>query len=80
MYFAASFTNYLNNQLKIGGKTILQAAREGAAATVSMKAKAGRASYVHTSRLVNPDPGAQAVALWMEAIYNSLKRCLDSAL
>ena len=41
---------------------------------MSMKAKAGRASYVHTSRLVNPDPGAQAVALWMEAVYNCLKK------
>lgn len=45
----------------------------GTEGTVSMKAKAGRASYVHTSHLVNPDPGAQAVALWMEAIHNSLK-------
>lgn len=46
----------------------------GVEATVTMKAKAGRASYVHASRLVNPDPGAQAVALWMEAIYNSMKK------
>jgi dihydroxyacetone kinase len=55
-------------------KSAVEAAREGAEATVSMKAKAGRASYVHTSRLVNPDPGAQAVALWMEAVYNCLKK------
>ena len=52
----------------------LQAAEAGAKATVSMKAKAGRASYVHTSRLMNPDPGAQAVALWMEAVYSSMKK------
>ena len=51
-----------------------QAASEGAEATVLMKAKAGRASYVHSSRLVNPDPGAQAVALWMEAVCSSLNK------
>ena len=51
----------------------LQAAEEGAERTVTMRAKAGRASYVNVSRLVNPDPGAQAVALWMEAIYTALK-------
>ena len=51
----------------------LQAAAEGAAETVSMTARAGRASYVNTSLLVNPDPGAQAVALWMEAIHAALE-------
>ena len=54
-------------------KCFLQAAEEGAEKTVAMRAKAGRASYVNVSRLVNPDPGAQAVALWMEAIYTALK-------
>ena len=52
---------------------LTQAAKAGAEATIKMKAKAGRASYVHLSRLVNPDPGAKAVALWLEAIYKSVK-------
>lgn len=46
----------------------------GVQATVSMKASAGRASYVHAGHLVNPDPGAEAVALWMEAVYNSMMK------
>ena len=38
-----------------------------------MEAKAGRASYVNRSQLTHPDPGAHAVAVWMEAIYNALQ-------
>ena len=37
-----------------------------------MKAKAGRASYVNVAQLTQKDPGAEAVAIWMEAILNKL--------
>ena len=37
-----------------------------------MKAKAGRASYVNVTQLTQKDPGAEAVAVWMEAILNKL--------
>ena len=51
----------------------MQAAKSGAEATIKMKAKAGRASYVNVTQLTQKDPGAEAVAMWMEAIYNQLK-------
>ena len=54
-----------------------QAASDGAEATVQMKAMAGRSSYVHSSHLVNPDPGARAVALWFEAVYKILHTATD---
>ena len=38
-----------------------------------MKAKAGRASYVNVTQLSQKDPGAEAVAMWMEAIYRKLR-------
>ncbi len=50
----------------------MQAAVSGAEATVSMIARAGRASYVNKSQLTQVDPGARAVALWMSALVNAL--------
>ena len=50
----------------------IQAAKLGAEATVNMKAKAGRASYVNVAQLTQKDPGAEAVALWLEAIFQKL--------
>ena len=50
---------------------VLQAAVAGAAATVNMSAQAGRASYVHSSQLTQPDPGAHAVAIWLKAIHSA---------
>jgi len=46
-----------------------KAAEEGAAATKSMEAGAGRSTYVpeHVLRDV-PDPGAQAVCVWLNAL------------
>ncbi len=41
-----------------------QAADLGAAATVSMKASAGRASYVNASELKFPDPGVNVIKLF----------------
>ena len=51
----------------------MQAAKSGAEATIKMKAKAGRASYVNIAQLIQRDPGAEAVAVWLEAIYNKLR-------
>lgn len=50
------------------------AAQEGAEATRSMSAAAGRASYVSEESLAdNPDPGAMAVAIWLEAVSEELQ-------
>ena len=51
---------------------LFQAAKLGTEATVSMKAKAGRASYVNVAQLTQKDPGAEAVFLWLEAIFDKL--------
>lgn len=37
-----------------------------------MKAKVGRASYVNPNLIVEPDPGAYAVAIWTQAIADTL--------
>lgn len=51
----------------------VQAAKVGVLATLEMEAQAGRACYVHSSQLTKCDPGAQAVALWLEAIHQALR-------
>lgn len=51
---------------------LMQAAKVGTAATAEMVAQAGRASNVHISQLTRPDPGAHAVALWLEAVYEAV--------
>jgi len=49
------------------------AAEAGAEATKAMRAGAGRASYVPDEVLKNvPDPGAKAVAMWLQAVARSL--------
>ena len=50
-----------------------RAAAKGAAATKGMEAGAGRSSYVpdHVLRDV-PDPGAQAVCIWLKALARAL--------
>ena len=55
-----------------------QAAKAGAAGTTALRARAGRASYVHYSQLTQPDPGAVAVAIWLEAVLTALSNYLDS--
>ncbi|XP_061162584.1 triokinase/FMN cyclase-like [Saccostrea echinata] len=55
-------------------ETIVQATESAALATASMKAQAGRASYVSAERLKNPDPGAVAVTVWFRAILEILKK------
>lgn len=49
-----------------------QAAEKMAEATATMKAYAGRASYVNPDRLTQPDPGATGVAIWLRAILDKL--------
>jgi len=50
-----------------------KAARQGAKATRSMAAGAGRSSYVPVEQLKDtPDPGAQAAAAWIEAVAEAL--------
>lgn len=44
------------------------AAAAGAAATSGIRARLGRSSYLGDRVLGHPDPGAQAVALWLAAI------------
>lgn len=51
----------------------IQAAEDGAQNTAKMQAQAGRASYIGSSILSEPDPGAVAVALWMNAIGTVFK-------
>ena len=41
--------------------------------TANMKAKAGRASYVASNLVTQPDPGAVAVAVIFDTIYLSLQ-------
>ncbi|XP_071079333.1 triokinase/FMN cyclase-like isoform X1 [Haliotis cracherodii] len=50
----------------------VQAAEKMAEATATMKAYAGRASYVNPDRLTQPDPGATGVAIWLRAILDKL--------
>lgn len=57
------------------------AAEEGAKSTLKMKAGAGRASYVASSELKQPDPGAHAVGVIMRAVYQGvLKVASESGL
>ncbi|TDH34907.1 dihydroxyacetone kinase subunit DhaK [Pseudohoeflea suaedae] len=48
------------------------AARAAANATADMRPKLGRASYLGDRALGNPDGGAVAVAIWMEAIAGGI--------
>lgn len=50
------------------------AAEQGAEATKSMAGRAGRSGYVNESILRGiPDPGAHAVAVWMNALAQQLE-------
>jgi dihydroxyacetone kinase len=46
----------------------VEAARSGAKATADMKPRLGRSSYLADRALGHPDPGAEAVAVWLGAI------------
>jgi len=49
-------------------------ARQGAEATAAMQPRRGRSSYIGQRAVGHPDPGAVAVALWLEAAAAALKR------
>ena len=51
----------------------IAAANKGAGATKTMKAQAGRASYVAADKVVNEDPGAVAAAAWFSAVGDIVK-------
>ena len=48
-------------------------AEEGAKNTLTMKAAAGRASYVAASELRHSDPGAHAVGIIFRAVFEGIK-------
>merc|ERR1719435_174816 len=50
------------------------AATNGAAATKTMKARAGRASYVAADKVTKEDPGAVAAATWFNIISQALQQ------
>jgi dihydroxyacetone kinase len=49
----------------------VDAANAGTAATARIRARLGRSSYLGDRVLGHPDPGAQAVALWLAAILGA---------
>lgn len=50
----------------------LDAAKEGAAATVDLQAALGRSSYIGKRAVGHVDPGAYAVTIWLEAVRQVL--------
>ncbi|XP_002195836.5 triokinase/FMN cyclase [Taeniopygia guttata] len=56
----------------------VQSAEAAAEATRHMEAGAGRASYVHSSQLGQPDPGAVAVAAVLGAVLQGLREPLGT--
>ncbi|WP_118134761.1 dihydroxyacetone kinase family protein [Oceanicella sp. SM1341] len=51
-----------------GLPAVARAAREGAERTADMQARLGRSSYLGDRAKGHKDPGAEAVALWLEAL------------
>ncbi|XP_066467376.1 triokinase/FMN cyclase isoform X2 [Tiliqua scincoides] len=60
------------NLLHVLDKAV-QRAEAAAESTKDMKAAAGRASYISSARLVEPDPGAVAAAAILRAVLEGLK-------
>lgn len=50
-----------------------QSAEEAAEATRHMEAGAGRASYISSAQLLQPDPGAVAAAAVLRAVLEGLR-------
>ena len=59
------FAEALQHHLPL--REAVAAAETGAAATAQMKPRLGRSSYLGDRVLGHPDPGAQAVAIWLRA-------------
>ncbi|KAH9509117.1 hypothetical protein Btru_049098 [Bulinus truncatus] len=57
--------------IKAATKLASEAAKIASEQTIKMDAQAGRASYVNKSLLTKPDPGAVAVAAWLNAVASS---------
>ncbi len=72
-----SLDAFLSSNPEVQGLKALEAAtcaaEKGAKATLTMKASAGRASYVPTSELKHPDPGAHAIGIIMRAVFEGVK-------
>jgi dihydroxyacetone kinase len=52
----------------------VDAANAGTEATAGIRARLGRSSYLGDRVLGHPDPGAQAVALWLTAIADAFRK------
>ena len=67
-------STYAGNQCRAAAAiAAAQAAHRGAESTKGMAAAAGRSSYVPQTVLAdNADPGAVAVAIWIEAVATVL--------
>jgi triose/dihydroxyacetone kinase / FAD-AMP lyase (cyclizing) len=50
----------------------VSAAREGAERTATMTARRGRSSYLGERAVGHPDPGAEAVVVWLDAVRHVL--------
>jgi dihydroxyacetone kinase len=50
----------------------VESAARGTAATAGLHARLGRSSYLGDRVLGHPDPGAQAVTLWLGAVATAL--------
>jgi dihydroxyacetone kinase len=57
-----------NRPLSEALRATAEAAETGARATASMSPRRGRSSYLGDRALGHPDPGAEAVAIWLRAI------------
>lgn len=55
-------------------KAAVKAAKEGCEETRNMKARLGRASYVDPHLVKDVDAGAYGVTVWLETLYNELKK------
>jgi len=51
----------------------VRAAQDGTAATAAVTARLGRSSYLGDRVLGHPDPGAEAVAVWLAAVLAALR-------
>src|SRR5262249_229521 len=58
---------------KIGLSEAVAVAARAAQATASMTPRRGRSSYLGDRALGHPDPGAVAVATWLQAVSKSLE-------
>ncbi|MET0258819.1 MAG: dihydroxyacetone kinase subunit DhaK [Methylobacterium sp.] len=52
----------------------LEAARRGTAATAAIASRRGRSSYLGERAIGTPDPGAEAVLVWLGALRDALAR------